>query len=118
MKQYERIVALIKPKEVRVANLDLLKPGEVAKKVAVAIGKPFNEGHHHVVCYRHFNARPMRGAPDPKACDTQYCVYDAAHRDYLYTQEWVDHLVKSLADKSIYDFLFARKSVVLNAEKK
>lgn len=111
MKQYERIVALIKPKEVRVANLDLLKPGEVAKKVAAAIGKPFKVGHHHVACYRHFNARPKKGAPDPKACDTRYCVYDAAHRDYLYTQEWVDHLVKSLSDNATYDFLFAKKTV-------
>lgn len=110
IKQYERIVALIKPKEVRVANLDLLRPGEVAKKVAAAIGKPFNVGHHHVACYRHFNARPTKGAPDPKACDTRYCVYDAAHRDYLYTQEWVDHLVKSLSNSAIYDFLFTKKS--------
>ncbi|MEW6354232.1 MAG: DUF3644 domain-containing protein [Pseudomonadota bacterium] len=111
MKQYERVVALIKPKEVRVANLDLLKPSEVAKKVAVKIGKPFNVGHHHVICYRHFNARPMNGAPDPKACDTRYCVYDTAHRDYLYTQEWVDHLVRSLADKATYDFLFTKKLI-------
>lgn len=116
MKEYERIVALIKPKEVRVANLDLLKPGEVAKKVAAAIRKPFNVGHHHVTCYRHFNARPAKGASDPKACDTRYCVYDAAHRDYLYTQEWVDHLVKSLSDNATYDFLFPKKLIVPHAE--
>lgn len=116
MKEYEKIVALIKPKEVRVANLDLLKPGEVAKKVATAIRKPFNVGHHHVACYRHFNARPTKGAPDPKACDTRYCIYDAAHRDYLYTQEWVDHLVKSLSDSATYDFLFPKKSGTPQAE--
>ncbi len=110
MKQYEKVVALIKPKEIRVANLDLLRPGEVAKKVAAAIGKVFNVGHHHVICYRHFNARPGKGAPDPKACDTRYCFYDVAHRDYLYTQEWVDHLVKSLSENSIYDFLFTKKT--------
>jgi len=86
MKQYEMIVALIKPKEVRVANLDLLKPGEVAKKVAAKIGRPFYASHHHVRCYRHYNARPAKGTADPKACDTRYCVYDAVHRDYLYTQ--------------------------------
>ncbi|MHB8534878.1 MAG: hypothetical protein ACYDBW_05465 [Sulfuricaulis sp.] len=112
MKQYEKVVALIKPKEVRVANLDLLKPSEVAKKVAAAISRPFNVGYHHVICYRHFNARPKTGAPDPKACDIRYCVYDAAHRDYLYTQEWVEHLVKSLSDNATYDFLFTKKTGV------
>lgn len=114
MKQYEKVVALIKPKEVRVANLDLLKPSEVAKKVAVAIGRPFNVSHHHVICYRHFNARPKTGAADPKACDTRYCVYDAAHRDYLYTQEWVEHLVKSLSDNATYEFLFTKKTGVIS----
>jgi len=116
MKQYEKVVALIKPKEVRVVNLDLLKPSDVAKKVAASIGKPFSVSHHHVTCYRHFNARPDKAAADPKACDTRYCVYDAAHRDYLYTQEWVDHLVKSLSNGAVYDFLFVKKSVVLQME--
>lgn len=116
MKEYDKIVALIKPKEVRVANLDLLRPREVAQKVAAAIGKPFNVGHHHVICYRHFNARPAKGASDPKACDTRYCVYDVAHRDYLYTQEWVDHLEKSLSDSATYDFLFPKKLITPNVE--
>lgn len=109
MKQYERVVALIKPKEVRVTNAGLLKPGEVVGKVSGAIGKTFKQ-HHHVLCYRHFNARPPKGAPDPAACDTRYCVYDAAHHDYLYTQEWVNHLVKSLADAVTYEFLFSKKA--------
>lgn len=114
MKQYEKVVALIKPKEVRVANLDLMKPSEVAKKVAAKIGKPFYASHHHVMCYRHYNARPAKGTADPKACDTRYCIYDAVHRDYLYTQEWVDHLVKSLLDSATYDFLFSKKSSVFS----
>lgn len=109
MKQYEKIVAMIKPKEIRVANLDLLKPKQVVSKVQAALGKPFNMSRH-IICYRHFNARPPKRASDPKACDTRYCIYDAAHQDYLYTQEWVDHLVKSLSDQATYDFLFTRKS--------
>ena len=109
MKEYEKIVTLIKPREVRVANLDLMKPGEVVNKVRTRLGKGFNM-HNHVICYRHFNARPGKSASDPKACDTRYSVYDAAHRDYLYTQEWVDHLVKSLSNQANYDFLVLGKS--------
>jgi hypothetical protein len=33
MKDYEKVVAMIKPKEVRVANLDLIKPGKVVSDV-------------------------------------------------------------------------------------
>jgi len=114
MDQYEKIVALIKPKEVRVANLNLLKPGEVVSRVAKALGKSFNM-HHHVVCYRHFNARPPKRAADPKACDSRYCIYDAAHRDYLYTEEWVEHLIKSLSDTNTYKFLVAKKNEMIPA---
>jgi hypothetical protein len=108
MKEYEKVVAMIKPKEVQVLNLGFIKPGKVVSDVADAIGKPFKM-HHHVLCYRHFNVRPPKGAADPKACDTRFCVYDAAHGDYLYTDEWVKHLVSSLSDPATYDFLLTKK---------
>lgn len=109
MKEYEKIVALIKPKEVHVANLGLIKPGKVVSDVAKAIGKPFKM-HHHILCYRHFNVRPAKGAADPKACDTRFCIYDTAHGDYLYTEDWVKHLISSLSDPATYDFLLTKKS--------
>lgn len=111
MKQYEKVVAFIKPKEVRIANQGLLKPGEVVKKVAAAIGRPFKM-HQHVKCHQHFNVRPSRNAKDPAACDTRYCFYDSAHRDYLYTPEWVNHLVKTLSDPATYDFLLGKRAPV------
>lgn len=109
MKQYEKVVSLIKPKEVRVANLGLLRPGQVVAQVRSAIGKPFNM-HHHMLCYRHFNARPPKKSSDPTACETRYCVYDSAHSDYVYTPEWVQHLSRSLSDSAVYDALFIKKA--------
>ena len=109
MKQYDRIVAMIKPKQIPVANLGLLKPGEVVRRVKDALGCEFNM-YHHQLCYRHFNARPKRESPDPSACDTRYCIYDSVHRDYLYTEEWVQHLIKSLSDKNTFEFLLKKKA--------
>lgn len=111
MKEYEKIVALIKPKEVLVINKGFLKPGQVAKKVAAALGKPFST-NLHASCWRHFNVRPPKGSSDPKACDTRFCVYDEVHRDYLYTDEWVKHLVNALSGQVTYDFLlnFSKKN--------
>jgi hypothetical protein len=108
MKEYEKVVAMIKPKEVQVANLNLIKPGRVVEEVKNAIAKPFNM-HHHILCYRHFNVRPPKGSADPRACDTRFCVYDAAHADYLYTAAWVQHLITSLSDPATYDFLLNKK---------
>jgi Domain of unknown function (DUF3644) len=111
MKQYERVVALIKPKHIQVANLGLLKATDAAKRIALALGRPFNL-HHHRICYRHFNVRPPTNAPDPAACDTRYCIYDSLHRDYAYTEEWIGHLIKTLSDTATYDFLFAKKTAL------
>lgn len=61
MKQYEKVVAMIKPKEVRVANLNLLNPSQVASEVAKKLGRRFTT-YDHQLCYRHFNARPSKGA--------------------------------------------------------
>lgn len=108
MQQYERVVALIKPKEVPVANLNLLKPSDVVRRVAAEIPRPFNM-HHHILCYRHFSARPKGDAPDPKACDVRFCVYDTAHKDYLYTEAWVEHLAKTLSEEAAYRFLLSKK---------
>lgn len=104
MKEYEKIVALIKPKEVLVINKGFLKPGQVAKKVAAALGKAFST-NLHASCWRHFNVRPSRGSSDPKACDTRFCIYDEVHHDYLYTEEWVKHLVNALSGQVTYEFL-------------
>jgi hypothetical protein len=111
MKQYEKVVSLIKPKHVSVTNLGLLKPGDVVSRVGEKLGRPFNM-HHHILCYRHFNVRPAKGVSDPAACDARYCHYDAAHRDYLYTPEWVDHLVEKLKDQATHDFIIRQKKAM------
>jgi hypothetical protein len=101
MKQYEQLVALIKPKEVSVANLGLLKASDVVAQVAKKLRKKFTV-HTHTLCYKHFNIRPTGKATDPQACDTRYCCYDALHKDYCYQPAWVDHLVNKLSDDVLY----------------
>lgn len=108
MKQYEKVVAMIKEKQVPVANLGLLKPGEVVRQVQKRLGKRFNM-YHHVQSYRHFNARPGKGAVDPTACDARYCVYDQMHKDYGYRPEWVEFLIQQLSDPATYELVTHRK---------
>lgn len=111
MKQYERVVAMIKPKEVLVSNLGLLKPSKVAIDVAKALNKRFNTTDH-AKCYRHFYIRPLKGAPDPSACDTRYCCYDALHKDYCYRSDWVNFLIEKLKEPEMYSSIINNRKLL------
>jgi hypothetical protein len=102
MTKYNKVVTLIKPKQVNIINAAGLKAGEVSSKVAAKLGgKKFNQSSH-TQCWHHFKARPPRGAADPSLCNPQFCSYDAVHKDYVYSQQWVDFLVEKLNDTATY----------------
>ena len=114
MKQYEKIVAMIKPKEIQIANLGLLKATQVANAVGKGLGKRFTT-YTHKLCYEHFKIRPPYGAADPSACNAQFCVYDDLHKDYCYKREWVEFLVEKLADEALYSAIIAPKKTIVKA---
>lgn len=110
-----QLVALVKFKDTPVSNLDVMKPGEVVKKVQAGLGNPkiergrttcdrFNMGIH-TLCWRHYKVRPPKGSPNPQETNWKYCVYDKMHNDYGYTQAWVDFLIEKLRDGKEYDAL-------------
>lgn len=111
MHQYEKVVAMIKPKEIQIANLGLLKPTQVANEVSKRIGRRFTT-YDHKLCYEHFHVRPPAGAAEPSACNAQFCVYDDLHRDYCYRPEWVQFLTEKLADAATSGMILARKRTV------
>lgn len=84
-------------------NKDAKKAGEVAKAVKQRINKPFNASIHHAKCWKHYEVRPLRDATDPSICKNEFCIYDPAHKDYLYTDKWIEHLVSELSDENKYD---------------
>ena len=108
MKRYEHLVAMIKPKEVSITNLNLLKAGDVVHQVANKLGKKFNH-HYHRLCYLKFNARLAGKNPSPGSWDSRYCHYDALHKDYAYEPSWVAFLVSKLSDAATYDDLAPSK---------
>jgi hypothetical protein len=101
MKQYDKVIALIKPKQVSVSNFGALKASQVVKQVATQLGRKFNMNSHRK-CWMHFNTRPTGGSPTPEACDNRYCYYDVLHKDYIYTPAWVEFLIEKLADAATY----------------
>jgi hypothetical protein len=108
MKQYEKIVGMIKPQSVHVANLGFLKPKKVAEEVSKLLGKRFTT-YDNMLCYQHFKIRPTNGAADPSLCNTQYCVYDDLHKDYCYAPDWVTLLADKLRDEATYQLVIAKR---------
>jgi len=49
MNQYERLVALIEPRQISVANLGGLKASEVVQQVATRLGKKFTLHSHLII---------------------------------------------------------------------
>lgn len=101
--EYDRVVTLIKQRTVPVVNPGKFKPLDVVLRVAERIGpKAFNIDTH-TRAWRYWKVRPPGSSPNPADCNTEYCQFDVPHRDYVYTEEWVDFLAEQLADDVTYD---------------
>jgi hypothetical protein len=87
-------MVIVRDKQVPVANLDRLRPGEVVKRIKPVV--PAFSVTYHTYATWHFNVRPRGSAPDPTATVAAFCLYDAAHGDYVYTQAWVNKLLRDL----------------------
>lgn len=92
----EKLNVLIKEKHIPIANLDLHKPTQVVAKVRPNVPYKVSVAAH-TAAWQHFKVRPTAGALKPEVTDSKYCVYDAAHNDYLYTDAWIDKLSKELS---------------------
>jgi len=103
----KRLTALIKERQVPVANLGFLKASQVVAQVRARIEAPFNLSHH-VNAWQHFEVRPGGRSDKPEKTTAKYCVYDSVHKDYVYTQEWVELLCKELADSAKYEMITGR----------
>jgi hypothetical protein len=112
-KQLGHVVAMVKFKEVPVANLNSIRAGDVVKKVQAGLGNPKIERggksvdrFHlavHARCWKRFKVRPTSGSNTPQETNWKFCIYDQRHNDYGYTQAWVDFLIDKLKDKAEFD---------------
>jgi hypothetical protein len=98
----EKLNVLIKEKHIPIANLDLFKPTQVVAKVQAKLPHRFTMATH-TASWHHFKVRPTTGATKPEQTDPRYCVYDTAHKDYLYTRAWIEKLSGELADAAAFE---------------
>ncbi|MCY4514376.1 MAG: DUF3644 domain-containing protein [Candidatus Tectomicrobia bacterium] len=99
--------ALIKDKHIPIANLDVKRPVEVVTEVSLALPFVFNM-HHHTIAWKYFEVRPKGDSGKPQHTDSSYCVYDYAHKDYLYTKAWIAKLISELSDPSRFEAIMGK----------
>ncbi|GAC1315588.1 MAG: hypothetical protein NVSMB28_00350 [Collimonas sp.] len=57
------------------------------------------------MCWRRYKVRPANGAKNPAETVANFCSYDEAHKDYLYTPAWVQFLIEKMKDENEYNSL-------------
>jgi hypothetical protein len=84
------------------------KPGEVVARVRAKTGKAFTS-HNHTQAWRNFQVRPRNGAAQPENTKREYCVYHSAHKDYTYSDQWIEFLITEVSDDVKFNALRAFK---------
>lgn len=92
MEKYEKAIIAIKEKQIPVVNTNLYKPSDVIS----ALGEKGIEKtiHWHTQMWQKYKVRPSRNEKEKTKTKSEYCIYDSAHNDYLYTEKWIDILIK------------------------
>ena len=88
-------IALIKEKRIPVANQGKLKPQMVCDALSQKMGTKISVTLH-TKAWKYYKVR--KTGTQANGCDTKYCQYDEAHRDYVYTQAWIDFLFSKFSD--------------------
>ena len=97
LEDLKKLNVLIREKYIPIANLDISKPGSVVEMVSANVPFVFNM-HHHTMAWKYFQVRPTSESNNPESTDQSFCVFDEAHKDYLYRRAWVDKLIRELSD--------------------
>ena len=101
---------------IQVVNKGTLKPATVIQQVQERLGNPkiirgkkqvnkFNSDTH-TRCWKKYEVRPERNSDNPEKTKPEYCLYDEPNNSYLYTEKWVEFLVKKMQDDDEYQSLF------------
>lgn len=98
-----------------VSNRGWMKPHQVVKAVAARIPFRFNTSHF-IRAWKAESVRPAVGSTHPERTKEQYCRYDEPHRDYTYSQAYVDHLVRHLGTVDGFQELLGMTPVPLRIE--
>lgn len=82
-------------KEKALDDMYPFKAGRVVDEVQKKSGNRFTM-HDHRLAWRKHKVRPDGDAKAREATNKEFCIYHTAHKDYTYSQKWIDFLVAEL----------------------
>lgn len=88
IEEINKNIVAIKEKYIPVVNCGKYKPKDVIRVLLEKYGLSITM-YEHTQAWRHFQ---VRGKGKNSRCKTEYCQYDVAHGDYVYTDKWIDKL--------------------------
>ena len=88
-----------------VASVGMVKPAAAVSLIQERVQYKFNMAHF-VKAWRVTNCRPAGGSTNPERTHERYCLYDEPHRDYLYTQAFIEKLVREARDAESFEEFF------------
>ncbi len=88
-------IVLISEKRVPVANQGKCKPKMVCNILTKRLGRKISVSLH-TSAWKAYAVRKQ--GKQAGGCNVRYCQYDEAHKDYVYTQEWIEYLYDKLID--------------------
>lgn len=93
--EVKKLTTIIKDKVIRVegTNMGRYRPSIVVDKVKANGISNFTIASNTLLWHL-FDIRPLKDAEDPFDTNPRYCYYDQAHDDYLYTDNWINFIVK------------------------
>lgn len=102
--------AVVIEKERPVHNLGRLRPAGVVEKVNAQIPFTFHMTHF-VRAWKKLRVRPDGKVEDPSRTDARYCIYDSAHRDYVYTDAFIQKLVRECGTATGFEQLIGLPAI-------
>lgn len=84
------------------------KPSTAAKLITKKSGRRFALTNH-TQAWQKFDARPSKSVAQPQNTNKDYCIYHVAHKDYTYSDKWVDFITSYISNDQNYEELKAFK---------
>lgn len=71
------------------------KPSKILSEVGRRSKQAFTS-HNHTQAWQYYKVRPRGKSAQPENTNKDFCIYHPAHKDYTYSEKWVDFLVEKI----------------------
>lgn len=82
------------------------KPNKAAEEIAKRSGRRFTP-NNHVQAWKKYKVRPPSNASLKDRVNEQFCAYHKAHKDYTYSESWIEFVVEKIASDDEWNKLKA-----------